>query len=176
MMRIPNQEWAGVADNSDQRLRCERIEAKPKRIIMADNFRDWVGALADPQKARRFNQLIDCVRDGRIVPPNFYRRGIERTPDDLLEEDGIKHLHLDEGGGDDLLFCVEYDDAVVLMETNSHRHFGTEPPGSVLLSLHHECLLHQDREAAERKTMRLRERIRAIKNGLLKRRTSSERR
>jgi hypothetical protein len=163
-------------DYSEERLRCERFEAKPKRVIMAPNFRDWVDALGDAEVARRYNDIADRIRDGRLLATRTYRRGIERDEDALLQEDGIKHLHLDNGGGDQLLFCVEYDDAVVFLEINSHRHFGTEPPGSVLLSLHRACLEREDQDASERRKGRLSDKIAAIGRGLLRRRSASERR
>lgn len=163
-----------MVDHSEKRLRCERFEAKSKRVIFAPNMTDWIGALADPELAARFNQFIDCIKDGHIVPPNFYRRGIERTPDDLLEEEGIKHVHLDEGGGDVILFVVEYDDSVVFLEINTHRHFETEPVGSVLLSLHANCLRQQDAEAGERREERIAERQQIFREGLFGRRRSSD--
>lgn len=53
-------------------------------------------------------------------------------------------------GSDVLLFAVEYDDRVVFLEVNSHKHFKTEPKGSVLLSLHHQCLKKEDEAGPER--------------------------
>lgn len=158
--------------SDDERRRDERVEAKAKRVVMGANFTDWIGALADAAIAARYNELTDCIVDGKLIPPSFYRRGIERTPDDLLDEDGIKHFHLDEGGGDALIFVVEYDDAVVFLEINSHKHFETEPAGSVLLSLHANCLKREDAAAAERKVERLKERIRIFRSGLKPRRSN----
>ena len=41
----------------DGRIRGERIEPTAERVIMAPNFGDWPNSLADPEVARRFNQL-----------------------------------------------------------------------------------------------------------------------
>lgn len=164
-----------MPDYSHQRLRCERIQNKPKQVIQAPNFRDWVDALANLDRAARYNEIADCIRDGRLLPATSYRHGIERDGDPLLVQEGIKHLHLDEGSGDELLFCVEYEDAVVFLEINSHKHFGTEPPGSVLLSLHNVFLNRQDQEAEGRKKTGIAGRIEAVKSGLLKRRSTNER-
>lgn len=163
-----------MSGKSDERLRSERIESTPKRVILSPNFRDWRGTLSDPTVARRFNEVSDHIANGHIVPPNFYRRGIDRDHDELLDAEGIKHLHLDEGGGNALLFCVEYEDAVVFLEINDHRHFQTEPVGSVLSSLHHNLLKTQDENAEERRGARIRDKMAAARKGLLKRRTSSD--
>jgi hypothetical protein len=53
-------------------------------------------------------------------------------------------------GSDVLLFAVEYADRVVFLEVNSHKHFDREPKGSVLLSLHKQCLKNEDEAAAVR--------------------------
>jgi hypothetical protein len=163
-----------VTAMSKDRLRCERFETKPKRVIQAANFHDWINALNDPLIAARYNEFADCVAQGRIVPPNFYRRGIDRTPDDLLAQEGIKHIHLDEGGGDALMFVVEYDDAVVFLEINSHTHFSTQPPGSVLLSLHHNCLVQQDKDVLQRIADRIIEKAKIYRSGLLPRRRPTD--
>lgn len=155
-----------MVESSYLRLRGERFETKPKRIILAENFKDWPGQLSDAEIGARFNQISDCLVKGNLVPPSFYRRGIERTSDELLEDEGIKHVHLDTGGGDALLFLVEYDDAVVFLEINSHVHFETEPVGSVLRSLHANCLKREDEEAESRKNERTRRRFEIFRGGL----------
>jgi hypothetical protein len=53
-------------------------------------------------------------------------------------------------GSDELLFAVEYADRVALLEVNTHKHFKTEPKGSVLLSLHRSSLIKEDDGAAKR--------------------------
>jgi len=146
------------------RLRCDRFEQKPKRVVLAKNFKDWIGALSDPEVAARFTRLRDCITQGYIVPDHYYRRSTRQ--DDLLGQEGIKHLHLDGGGGDILLFAVEYDDAVVFLEINSHRHFAGEPPGAVLRSLHANCLREQDRQVQERLADRLAARMRIVRRGI----------
>ena len=158
----------------DGRLRCERFETKPKRVIYSPLWADRVGALDAEDIAERFLQLQDCIIQGKIVPPHFYRRGIERTEDELLEAEGIKHAHLDGGGGNAILFVVEYDDAVVFLELDSHRHLETEPVGSVLVSLHASCLRAEDRAAAERVEARIAERGRIFREGLFRRKRTTD--
>ena len=50
------------------------------------------------------------------------------------------HLHLGGQNSDELLFLVQYPERVVLLEINSHKHFATEPKGSLLDSLHERHL------------------------------------
>lgn len=130
------------------RLRGDQFEYAPKRVIQADLFEDRIDALADEAVAKRYNELVDCITYGRIVPRHFYRR--TTRVDDLLVQYGIKHLHLDGGGGNVILFAVEYHDAVVLLEINGHGHLEADPPGSVLRSLHANCLRAQDADATTR--------------------------
>lgn len=158
----------------DSRLRDDKIQHAPKRVIMADLFKDRIGALGDEKVAERYNTLTDCISHGRHIPLHFYRRSTR--VDDLLVQEGIKHLHLDGGGGDILLFLVEYEDAVVFLEINSHDHLKDDPPGTVLRSLHANCLAARDDEAAARKVMRqalLAEERANLKKGLKPRKSIS---
>jgi hypothetical protein len=164
-----------VTTPSGGRLRDDKFEHKAKQVIQADLFKDRIGALADPDLARRYNEFADCIALGRYVPAHFYRRGIGVTPDDLLDQDGIKHVHLDGGGGDVLLFVVEYHDAIVFLEINSHKHFEDEPPGSVLRSLHANCLRREDKSARERLEEWVSERKRIVREGLRRRPKDPER-
>jgi hypothetical protein len=140
-----------VSGNSAQRLRCERFEQKPKEVVLAPNYRDQTRSVArNPRLVEDLEEITECIENGIALQQRFYRSGIEVDRDELLEEDGVKHLHLDNQGSDVLLFAVEYAERVVFLEVNSHRHFKTEPKGSVLLTLHQQCLKNEDAVAAAR--------------------------
>lgn len=144
-----------MSDDTKQRLRCERFERKPKEVIRATTYRDYTRRVG--KEAKLFDDLDeieDCIEQGRRLPRRFYRSGLEVDDDPLLADEGIKHLHLEHMGSDALLFAVEYEDRVVFLEVNTHKHFRSEPKGSVLLSLHHQCLKNEDRAAAERAAAR----------------------
>lgn len=140
-----------MADHSEHRLRCERFERKPKEVLRSTNFADHTRRVANESRLLDdLEQIVECIERGRPLDRRFYRSGLEVDQDPLLEAEGIKHLHLDNMGSDVLLFAVEYADRVVLLEVNSHKHFKTEPKGSVLLSLHRYYLKGEDAAAAER--------------------------
>lgn len=133
------------------RLRCERFEARPKEVIRGSTYTDHTKSVAsNPRLLNDLEQIADCIEEGRPLERRFYRSGLDIDDDPLLDQEGIKHLHLDNMGSDVLLFAVEYRDRVVFLEVNTHKHFKTEPKGSVLLSLHRQCLKNEDVAAAER--------------------------
>lgn len=140
-----------MAPHSAKRLRCERFERKPKEVIIAPNYRDYTRSVKGNQQLESdLIEIADAIEKGARLDRRFYRAGLENDGDPLLVQEGIKHLHLDHMGSDVLLFAVEYDDRVVFLEVNSHKHFKSEPKGSVLLSLHQLCLKNEDKAAAER--------------------------
>lgn len=140
-----------MAATSEIRLRCERFERKPKAVTLAPNYRDFTRTVnGNPQLEDDLLEIADCIEKGIPLNRRFYRAGLENDGDPLLVQEGIKHLHLDHMGSDVLLFAVEYKDRVVFLEVNSHKHFKGEPKGSVLLSLHQQCLKGEDRAAAAR--------------------------
>ena len=94
-------------------------------------------------------EIVARISAGRPLPDRFYRAGVDRDHDALLDALGVMHLHLGGRGSDDLLFLVQYPDRVVLLEINSHKHFTTEPKGSLLASLHEQHLERMAKEAAE---------------------------
>jgi hypothetical protein len=140
-----------MAARSAIRLRCERFERKPKDVIIAPNYRDFTKTVKGNQQLEGdLIEIVDRIERGTSLDRRFYRTGLENDGDPLLVQEGIKHLHLDHMGSDVLLFAVEYEDRVVFLEVNSHKHFRGEPKGSVLLSLHQQCLKSEDEAAAER--------------------------
>jgi hypothetical protein len=140
-----------VGNRSEIRLRCERFERKPKEVILAPNFRDFTRMVKGNQRLEDdLLDITDRIERGAPLNRRFYRAGLEQDGDPLLVQEGIKHIHLDHMGSDVLLFAVEYDDRVVFLEVNSHKHFRGEPKGSVLLSLHQQCLKSEDKAAAAR--------------------------
>jgi hypothetical protein len=140
-----------VAAHSPKRLSCERFERKPKEVIVAPNYRDFTRTVkGNEQLEGDLIEIADSIEKGAPLDRRFYRTGLENDGDPLLVQEGIKHLHLEHMGSDVLLFAVEYDDRVVFLEINSHKHFKSEPKGSVLLSLHQQCLKNEDEAAAAR--------------------------
>ncbi len=152
----------------DGRVRDERFrEGVQRDVIRAPSFVDWTNTVfSDREIEDDFNEIVDCLLDGRLIPEKFYRNRIDHTPDALLAGDGIKHLHLGGRNSDIILFLVEYEDRVVLLEVSNHQHFATKPAGSLLRSLHHSCLATEDADAASRKSARIAAKRNLILKGL----------
>lgn len=96
------------------------------------------------------------IADGSPIPPRYYRRNLDKTPDTLLQRTGIMHLHLAGQGSDELVYVVQFEDFVLILETNTHAHFQGEPPGRALSSLHYTPIsraiwLAEQRRAAKSK-------------------------
>ena len=115
-------------------LRGPRIEARPKRTILHPRFVDALAALNGAQMMLEFNELIDHIENGWEVPERFYRLDIDRNADRLLDETGMKHLHLGGRGSNILVYLMEFDDRVLILRIDDHAHFEDEPRGSSLLA------------------------------------------
>lgn len=130
---------------SSLRLRLPRIEKKPKRIY-DERWHDFAGVRGDPVLFEELYQLIQSIERGDAVPDRYYRAGIDRDSDALLDQQGIMHLHLGGKDSDVLVFLIQYADRVVLLETNSHVHFRTQPAGRNILALSQSWLGNLERE------------------------------
>lgn len=139
-----------------ERLRNRRFEeGKPKEVDHAPGFTDRTGLMKGDAKLRQnLHNIIYAIGKGNRLPEKCYRRGIDRDYDEMLDLYGINHLHLDEGGGDVLLFYVEYDDFVLLLEIDRHRDHFRSPIASVLRALHRTGLGLADKKASARKAKR----------------------
>lgn len=116
--------------------------------MRAPSFRDHsrrvvVGSVYDDD----FNEIVEQISAGTRLQERFYRAGIDDDHDALLEQEGVIHLHLGGKNSDVLLFLVQYPDRVVLLEINTHKHFKTDPVGSILRSLHEQYLVRTAHEA-----------------------------
>lgn len=139
------------------RIRGERFAQGVERdVIRAPSFVDFTNTVfRDDELAAQFDEIVDCLLEGKLVPEKYYRHRIGQTPDPLLVNEGIKHLHLGGRDSDIILFLIEYADRVVILEINDHKHFASKPSGSLLLSLHHACLAAQDSDAERRQEVRI---------------------
>lgn len=118
-------------------LKLCTIEAKPKRVYKADTFRDSVGLKSKlPDLAANLVLIVRCIESGHPIPERFYRSRREETDDELLELLGVMHLHLDNPGSRELLYLVQFDDHVVLLEVSDHIHVDTQPRGEILKRIH----------------------------------------
>lgn len=132
--------------NPDLRLRLPRIEKKPKPVHIL-RFQDFADVGKNPALRLELHQnIIDSIERGDGVPEAHYRAGIDTDRDGLLADRGIMHLHLGGKDSDVLVFLIQYADQVVLLETNTHVHFRTEPAGRNILALSQAWLANLERE------------------------------
>lgn len=112
------------------------LETKPKRIYLAPGYRTTIDLKNNPVAAKALVDIRRCVENGYRVPECFYRSDRDTTPDQLLEDLGVMHLHLGHPGTRELLYLVEFENVVVFLEVSDHVHVDTRPIGGVLKALH----------------------------------------
>jgi hypothetical protein len=157
-------------------LREPRLQPKPKRVHLKELH--VAVRLTDEQK-QDFADLVEHIPNGTRVPERFYRNDIDTSPDELLERDGIMHLHLGGPYSRELVFLVQYDEDVMILEINDHYHFKTDPIGTVLRTWHErkirafeEARAKEQAERAAQQRAKVRDSLR--KSGLTPRDPSSD--
>lgn len=122
-------------------LRGERFELLPNRVKELPTFRNHSGC-QHPAVFEDLFTIHSTISTGRPLARSFYRAGIGRDVDHLLIATGIKHLHLGPWELGVLLYVVELDASVLLLEINGHRHvrrgavFSEASVGAALLAVH----------------------------------------
>ena len=99
-------------------------------------FRDIGNRLSKPGLLQDFQDICRRLGEGRSLLPRHYRARIDdpTSPDRLLEEYGIKHLHLGRQNSDDILYCIEFKHLVVMLQVSGHANLDIDPPGERLLA------------------------------------------
>ncbi len=139
--------------NPGLRLRLSRIEKLPKPVY-AEQFQDFANIRHRPELVAELDDMIESIERGDGVPERLYRAGIDRDADGLLASTGIMHLHLGGKNSDTIVFLIQYADRVVLLETNTHVHFRTQPAGKNILALSQSWLRNLESALAEAATKR----------------------
>lgn len=129
-----------------KRQKLDKIEAKAKHVYKVDSWHDPAKLLDDEDMGRKVLHVMKCIENGSPLPDGYYRKGIGRTGDTLLETDGIMHLHLGKSDTSELLYLIQYPDHVVLLELGDHAHFGTKPIGARLRSRHSVAVARKQKE------------------------------
>lgn len=162
-----------MSSSFPERLRNPRFsQGRPKRVDYSAAWQPRSRRIArGSQEEADLVAIIRSIGDGNLIPERCYRHGVDRTQDRLLDEQGIKHFHLGGADSDVILFLVEYDESVLLLEIGTHADLETEPPGSVLASLHQSCLRRADRQAVADRAQRIAAKTAAFVKGLLPRKT-----
>ena len=116
------------------RQRLRRVETKPKPVHVVQ-FQDFAGIGKLPVLRAELDDIIESIERGDGVSDCHYRAGIDLDEDSLLTDQGIMHLHLGGKDSDVIVFLIQYADRVVLLETNTHMHFRTQPAGKNIVAL-----------------------------------------
>jgi len=119
------------------RLRLAWIEGKKKRVHFISGHRRDVRLT--PEKEICLNEIRERIQNGHRLRPFCYRINRD-SPDDLLDREGIMHLHLSAKDRNEIQFLVQYAEHVVFLEVTNHAPFKDEPPGSYLAQLHANAL------------------------------------
>lgn len=117
-------------------LRLPSLEAKAKRVHRAKSYRVSIDLKGRPDLLAAYTALVRAIENGWTLPERFYRKDRHSTPDRLLEDEGVMHLHLGDQSTPELVYLMQFDNDVVLLEVSDHYHFTTTPPGSQLYRLH----------------------------------------
>lgn len=162
------------------RIRTPRFaQGKLRRVERGGSFSDHTSLKVltpgtpfyDEAMADEFDDLIERLAAGDLLPERCYRNGIDRDSDELLDSYGIKHLHLGGSDSDVLVFVVEYEGLVVLLGIHEHTAFRGQPVGTALRSLHDNAMRRGDSLAV---LIREEERVRRndiVRKGFLERRS-----
>lgn len=118
------------------RLRVPDIVARKKHVHRASSFRTTLKLGPESSQFRAFQHIVTCIANGTPLPDGYYRSMRHGSPDELLETYGIMHLHLGDPTTNELLFLIQYEKFVVLLEISDHSAFATDPVGAVLRKLH----------------------------------------
>lgn len=121
-------------------LRLPSIEAKPKQVFIADTFKVDAPDYLKLELAEAIDDIAQRIERGRPLLEHHYRKRRFKTPDALLDREGIMHLHPLGEGTNELLYLIQYDSWVQFLEVSNHDHFAIYPPGYVLLRQHRSAI------------------------------------
>lgn len=133
-----------------QRLVLPRLEVKPKRVVVASTFRIIPSDLSQDDIRDAIKAIKARVVQGLELHPWCYRKGVDETSDGVLSRSGIMHLHLGNPPGEQLLWVIQYEGAVVFLEVSGHRTFYDRPPGAALAKFHETFLNNWESAEDER--------------------------
>ena len=144
-------------------LRSPRLALRSKRVKLVETYSDHTGKVVESPYREDLIDLRRRIIGGLGIDPKFYRQNMEDSRDQLLTLFGVKHLHLGGQKSDVLIYLVEYEDYVAILEINDHKHFRSDPVGK-LLAAHKDALAKlknaeaafttREQEAAKQKARR----------------------
>ncbi|KAA8395831.1 MULTISPECIES: hypothetical protein [unclassified Acetobacter] len=135
-------------NNALQRL--PRIEPRSKKVLKSNNYRKLSDFPDIPEISQEKRQnLVAALRlinehisNGYGLPEEMYRTNIDTTTDNLLDYAGIMHIHPLGKGSSEVLYLVQTQKCVGLLELTDHRHFDRiqSPHSAELINIHGEFI------------------------------------
>ena len=141
-------------------LRSSSILGRPLQVNLAPKFLIKAKPELRADIARKLYKLGLTIQSGLPLDESFYRRDRHNTPDELLTNTGIMHLHPLGEGTNELLFLVQYETCVLFLEVSDHDHFAVLPRGHLLLTAYADAISDQ-----EQKNERLKQQRRQVWGG-----------
>ena len=113
-------------------------------------FQDFAGIGKMPELRAELDGIIESIERGDGVPEAHDRAGIDRD-EDLLLADPKHHAFASTAAknSDVFVFLIQYADRVVLLETNTHVHFRTQPARKDIAALAQAWLRNLENEMAD---------------------------
>lgn len=128
-------------------LRNPSIILRSLKVVLASTFKVQVSSDVKRETVAAVHRLGLTIMAGNPVADTYYRRNRYTTPDSLLTKTGIMHIHPRGPGTNELLFLIQYEKSVLFLEVSDHDHFAIFPSGHLLLAVHQNSVLDQEREA-----------------------------
>ena len=104
-------------------LRLATIERLPKAVTLGPQFKSASLTAADSEQLL---DLIEAIESGSTLSPRLYRRRRNDTPDRLLADEAIMHLHLGGQDSDTLVYLMQFEHEVVLLAIAGHVYLQPE--------------------------------------------------
>lgn len=85
--------------------------------------------------AEEKNDLFDlqtAIEAGQELPDRFYRKGLGQRGDELLVKHGVMHLHLGGQDSDTIVYLMQFESHVLILDVSDHRYLDETPPGKSL--------------------------------------------
>ncbi|MBF0326474.1 MAG: hypothetical protein HQL42_15580 [Alphaproteobacteria bacterium] len=113
------------------RLRNRYIETKPKEFKYLGGAPDIRITVRD-ETLEDLADLRELIEQGQTIPDRYYRKSTNRRGDELLIKRGIVHLHLKSHDNNALVYLIQFDDHVIMICLDTHKHLEAHPPGANL--------------------------------------------
>jgi len=135
---------------NDALQRLPRIAQRSKTVLKSNNYRKLSDFPDIPEISEEKRQNLaaalklikENISNGYGLPEEMYRTNIDSSEDKLLDYAGIMHIHPLGKGSSEILYLVQTQNCVGLLELTDHRHFDRiqSPHSAELINIHGEFI------------------------------------